>query len=201
MPYVAAPMRVLGDIITKTRPYTQLPLDTPTRTRNFSWFTSDVFLKRPILSYQDSYVHFLQGGQSKSGTGKNYLSCLRSSVTSTFKCLIKDTPLSRGIMSTNLRKPEVQDDHKKEMLSNHPQLTCITPSALLGSWGRQPIEDMMSLGTDFEMHANWQGYIEEPVSKDFVARKACTIALSKVQGIHWNMIKCKALGKTSKKLS
>jgi hypothetical protein len=33
--------------------------------------------------------------------------------------------------------------------------------------------------------------IEEPAAKDFVARKACTIALSKAQGIHWNKIKCK----------
>ncbi len=62
MPYVAAPIRVLGNIITRTAPYVQLPLDAPTRTRNISLFKSDVFLRRPILSYQDSYVHFLQGG-------------------------------------------------------------------------------------------------------------------------------------------
>ncbi len=41
---------------------------------------------------------------------------------------------------------------------------------------------MMSLGTDFEMHAIWQGYIEDPAAKDFVARKARTIALSKARG-------------------
>ncbi len=41
---------------------------------------------------------------------------------------------------------------------------------------------MMSLGTDFEMHAIWQGYVEDPAAKDFVARKAHTIALSKAQG-------------------
>ncbi len=28
----------------------------------FFWFTSDVFLKRPVLSYRDSYVKFLRGG-------------------------------------------------------------------------------------------------------------------------------------------
>jgi hypothetical protein len=49
---------------------------------------------------------------------------------------------------------------------------------------------MTYLGTDFEMHAIWQGYIEEPAAKDFIARKAHTIALSKPQGIHWNVIKC-----------
>jgi hypothetical protein len=36
--------------------------------------------------------------------------------------------------------------------------------------------------TDFETHAIWQGYIEDPAAKDFVAKKACTIPLSKVQG-------------------
>ncbi len=54
--------------------------------------------------------------------------------------------------------------------------------ALLSHWGRQLLKDMMSLGTDFEMHAMWQGNIEDPTAKDFVARKACTIALSKAQG-------------------
>ncbi len=41
---------------------------------------------------------------------------------------------------------------------------------------------MTSLGTDFETHAIWQGYVEDPAAKDFVARKACTIALCKAQG-------------------
>ena len=41
---------------------------------------------------------------------------------------------------------------------------------------------MTSLGTDFETHAIWQGYVEDPAAKDFVVRKAHTIALSKAQG-------------------
>ena len=40
----------------------------------------------------------------------------------------------------------------------------------------------MTFETDFEMHAIWQGYVEDPTAKDFVARKACTIALSKARG-------------------
>jgi hypothetical protein len=60
-PYAAAPVRVLGDVITKATPYEQIPSDAPTRNINISWFTSDVLLKRPVLSYQDSYVKFLQG--------------------------------------------------------------------------------------------------------------------------------------------
>ena len=38
---------------------------------------------------------------------------------------------------------------------------------------------MTFLGTDVEMHAIWQGYVEDPTAKDFVARKAHTIALCK----------------------
>jgi hypothetical protein len=50
---------------------------------------------------------------------------------------------------------------------------------------------MTSLGTDFEMHAKWQGSVEEPDSKDFVARKVCTIELNKVQGTNCKANKCK----------
>jgi hypothetical protein len=76
---------------------------------------------------------------------------------------------------------------------------------------------MTSLGTDFEMHAYWQGYAEEhprpvnvvthlfgdgdldaghhkvkaPAAKAFVARKTCTITSDKAQGTYWNRIKCK----------
>ncbi len=60
-PYVTAPMRLVGDIIAKAMPYKHIPLAAPTRTRKFSWFTSDEYLKRSVLSYQDSYVKFLQG--------------------------------------------------------------------------------------------------------------------------------------------
>jgi hypothetical protein len=44
------------------------------------------------------------------------------------------------------------------------------------------LKDMTSLGTDFEMHAIWQGCVEDPAAKDFVARKAHTIALREAQG-------------------
>ncbi len=72
---------------------------------------------------------------SKSGTRKNYLWRLRSSVTSTFKCLIKDCLLWRDVMSTTLRNPEDQDGRKKGMLSNQPRLTRVTPTLLLGNLG------------------------------------------------------------------
>ncbi len=69
------------------------------------------------------------------------------------------------------------------MLSDQPQLSRITSTALLCLWGWQSLEDMMTLGTDFETHAIWQAYVEDPAAKDFVARKARTIALSKAWGI------------------
>jgi hypothetical protein len=49
---------------------------------------------------------------------------------------------------------------------------------------------MTSLGTDFKKRAKWQGSVEEPAVKAFVARKVSTIELTKVQGTSWNAIKC-----------
>jgi hypothetical protein len=86
-------------------------------------------------------------------------------------------------MSKRLRN---QEDRKKGTLSNQPQLTRITPTAPLGNWVLQPIEVVKSLGTDFEMHAKWQGSVEEPAAKDFVAREVRTIKLNKVKGTPWN---------------
>ncbi len=81
-----------------------------------------------------------------------------------------------------LYAPENPEECKKGMLSDWPQLLRVTSTALLSHWGQQLLEDRMSLGTDFETHAIWQGHVEDPAAKDFVARKARTIALSKVQG-------------------
>jgi hypothetical protein len=67
----------------------------------------------------------------------------------------------------------------------------VTPTVLLGSGVLQLIEDMTSLGTDFEVHAKWQGSIEESAAQDFVAREVLTIELTKVQGTNWNAIKFK----------
>ncbi len=195
-------------------PYTWLPTDAPTRTR-FFWITSDVFLKRSVMSNQDSYVLFLQGSLLvKAVPRKDHIMHLRSPVKSTLKCLILETLLWPGIMSTNLKNPKEQDDHKKGMLSNQPWLTHVPPTALLGIGGQQPLEDKTFLGTDFEMHAYWQGYAEghprpvnlvthlpgdgdldaghhkvnAPTVKEFVVRKNRTIISGKAQGTYWNSI-------------
>jgi hypothetical protein len=80
-----------------------------------------------------------------------------------------------------LYAPENPEERKKWMLSNWPGLLRVSYMALLSHWGQQLLKDMTSLGTDFETHAIWQGYIEDPATKDFVARKARTIAFSKAQ--------------------
>jgi hypothetical protein len=76
------------------------------------------------------------------------------------------------------------------MLSGQPRLTHVTTNPLLSSWVLQPIEDVMSLRTDFEMHSKWQGSVEEPATKDFVAREVGTIDLNEVQETHLNTNKC-----------
>jgi hypothetical protein len=84
------------------------------------------------------------------------------------------------------------EERNKGTLSDQCQLSRVTSMALLCHWGQQSLKDMMSLRTDFEMHAIWQGYIEEPAAKDFVAKKARTITLSEGGGTHWDVIKCES---------
>jgi hypothetical protein len=74
------------------------------------------------------------------------------------------------------------EKHEKGMLSDQPRLSRVTSTTLLCHWGRQSLKDMTTLGTDFETHAIWQGYVEDLAAKDFIARKARTIALRKAQG-------------------
>jgi hypothetical protein len=46
---------------------------------------------------------------------------------------------------------------------------------------------MMSLETDFEMHAIWQGYVEDPAAKVFVARNARTHFMQSARNITINI--------------
>jgi hypothetical protein len=119
---------------------------------DFFWFTIDFhdFFFWRDLSCQLQTPMYSVKESSERGTRNNYFTRLRSPAKRTFKCLIQDTPLWGGVVSTNLKKPKDQDDHKKGTLSNQPQLMHVTPTALLGSWEQQPIKDMTSLRTDFE---------------------------------------------------
>ncbi len=153
-PYVAAPMRQIGDVIVWTTPYAQLSMDAPTRKPEFLMVLKGrVSEETCLIISRLPHPFSTRKSTSKSGTQKDYLLCLRSLTESTFKCLFKKTLLWHGIMSRNLRNPKDHSDHKKRLLSNQPRCMYVTPPALLGSWVLQLIKDMKSLGTDFETHA------------------------------------------------
>jgi hypothetical protein len=152
-PYVAAPIRETGDVIVRTLLYAQLPTDAPTRARILFWFTCNAFLKRPVLlQYWLQCAFSMRKPHAKAVPRKDFFTHLRT---------LKNMRKGRWVISPNYR---------------------ITSTALLCRWGSQLLKDKMSLGTDFEMHARWQKYVEDPAVKDFVARKTCTIALSEAQG-------------------
>jgi hypothetical protein len=129
------------------------------KNQNFFWFTSNAFLKRPVsLNWR-----LLRPFSTKKTTCKS----------STIEGL--------------LYAPD-PEERKKGTLIDWPRLLGVTSTVLLCCWGRQLLKDMMYFGTDFEMHAIWQGYIEDPAAKDFVARKARTIAVSKAQGTQQSIL-------------
>ncbi len=192
-PYVAAPIWVLGDVITKFYALRATSSRRTYKSQIFFWFTSDAFLKRQVLSFQDSYGKFLWGDLQATVVPERTNYCVTWGVLQRVSLSVSTIRLCSDSSSRekSLSNPEEQEDRKKGTLSNQPRLTRVTPTALLGSWVLQPIEDMTSLGTDFKKHAKWQGSIEEPAAKDFVAREVRTIKLTKVQGTSWNAIKCK----------
>jgi hypothetical protein len=126
--------------------------DIPTRTRFFFGSRVTGFSRDPSRKSIGFYILFLQGSNMQKQYHRR--TTLR---TWPWKC-------------------------KKGTLSDWPQLSRVTSTALLCRWGRKSLKDITSFGTDFETHAIWQGYIEDPAAKDFVARKAHIIALSKEQG-------------------
>jgi hypothetical protein len=53
MPYIAAPVRVLDDVIAKATPYNQIPLDAPTKTRYF-------FLGSQVTCFCEKLSHHIK---------------------------------------------------------------------------------------------------------------------------------------------
>ncbi len=175
-------------ILCPTRNFLQTHLQEP----DFFWFTSDAFLKRPISSYQDFYVKFLQGGLQAKLAPERTTYHFTWGVLQRVPSSVSASRLSSDALSWAkcLRNPEDQDDREKGTVSDQPWLPHVTPTALLGSWVLQPIKGMTSLWTDFKTHAEWQGSVKEPAAIFFVARKVCTTKLNEVQGTNWNGIKC-----------
>ncbi len=171
-----------GVVIARTPPYAQLPTDAPTKARIFFGSPVTHFSRDPSLSSTGSFVPFsTRKPQAKAVPRKDFFTHLRSPAKST-----------SSVSAWILRSDAMSEEHKKGTLSDQPRLTRVTSTALLCHWGCKLLKEMTSLGTDVETHAIWQGYMEEPTAKDFVARKAGTIALSKAHGTHWNVIKCKS---------
>ncbi len=154
-PYVAAPIQVLGDVMAKFYALRVPSYRRTYKSQIFIWFTSDAFCKRHVLSFQDSYVKFLQGDLwakvvPERTTYRVTWGVPRRAPSSVSTSRLRSDSLS---WEKSLRNPEEQEDHEKGMLSNQPWLTRVTPATLLGSWVLQSIEGMTSLGTDFEKHA------------------------------------------------
>ncbi len=116
-PYIAAPNREQGDVITRTLPYARLPSDAPTRTR-FFWFTSNAFLKRPI-----PLKNWLLGPFS---TRKPHAKAYRKRTT-----LCSQSSTIKGLLYAH--DPEKRE---KGALSDQPRLSRTTSTALLCRWGR-----------------------------------------------------------------
>ncbi len=78
----------------------------------FFWFTSDVFCKRPVSAYQDSYVKFLQGDlQAKVVTEMDYLSRFWRS-----HAWVPQTSLQADFASTHHQEQKPQDPRRTRWL-------------------------------------------------------------------------------------
>jgi hypothetical protein len=182
MPYVAAPIQVPRWRHCKFYALRMTSYRRTYKSQKFLfWFTSDVFWKRPVSSYQDSYINFYKEIYKRRWYQKRTTYCLSGGVLQEYlKRLYKQTLLWLVIMSRSLRNPDEQDDHKKrdveQSAPTHVRHTHCTPMQLgtTANWSKT------FLGTDFEKRAKWQGSVEEPAAKDFAGRKVRTIEWNKV---------------------
>ncbi len=79
-PYIAALIWVLGDVIAKFSALRRTSYRCTYKSQIFFWFTSNKFLKRPVLSFQDSYVKFLPGGLQAKVVPERTTYCITSGV-------------------------------------------------------------------------------------------------------------------------
>ncbi len=130
----------------------------------FFWFRSSGFLKKPVsLKYWLLRPFFYKEATCKSSTVKGLLYAAKA------------VPSKDTLRTWPWKMQERDAEWSAPNIMHHIH----GASVLLGM---QLLKDMTSLGTDFETHAIWQGYVEDPTMKDFVARKARTIVMSKVHG-------------------
>ncbi len=117
-------------------PYAQLPTDAPTRASFFFWFTSDMFLKRHVSSFWDTYIKFLQGDLWAKVVPERTTYRITWGVPRRVPSSVSASRLRSDLLSweKSLRNPEEQEDCEKGTLSNQPWLMCATPTVLLDSW-------------------------------------------------------------------
>ncbi len=155
----------------------QLPSDAPTRATN-SFFGSQMTRFARDLSHhiKTPMWNFMRRSTSKGGT--------RNGLLYTFleESRMSNSSVSTGrLHSDSLSGAEASGSQKikltarKGTWSNQPQLTCVTPIALLCSWVLQPIEVWCSSGLTSRSMPYGKGSIEKPAAKDFVVRKVRTI--------------------------
>jgi hypothetical protein len=159
------PCEYQGDIIANSTPYGRLPTDAPTRARN-SFFGSRVtrFGRDPSHHIETPTWIFTRRSTSKGGTRNGLLiTFLEESHKST-----SSVSTSR-LHSDSLSGAEASGSQKNKMtarkgtLSNQPRLTCVTPTALLGSWVLQPIKVWRSLGLTSRSVPYGKGPLRNPL--------------------------------------
>ncbi len=174
--------------IARTPPYAQLPTDAlqkPEFVLVHKWWISQ---ETRLVQVMDPMYLFLQGSHKQKQYEERTSLCtwgVRQRV------LQVSQPGYSALMWSHEHKPQEpwrmqKNDAEWSAPTNmHHIHSASVPLEMTVFW-RYDV-----LGTDFETHAIWQGYVEEPTAKNFVAKKAHTIALSKTQGTHWKVIKCK----------
>jgi hypothetical protein len=115
MPYVAAPIQVLGDVITEFYALCMTFYRHTYKSQIFFWFTSDAFLKRHVLSFWDSYVKFLRGDLRAKVVPERTTYRVTWGVPWRVPSSVSTSRLSSDSSSweKSLRNPEEQEDRKK----------------------------------------------------------------------------------------
>ncbi len=106
-PYPTASLRVLGDVIAKATPYKQIPLDAPTSTKHFPWFTSDAFLKRLLSCLRENPMwNYYKEIYEQKWYQKGLLIAIEEVCNKYLEASCQGfSTLSRGIMSMTLKNP------------------------------------------------------------------------------------------------
>jgi hypothetical protein len=142
-----------------------------------SWVTG--FVRDPSHHIETPTWISTRRFMTKGGTGDYLLRFWRSHAWVPQR-LYRQTLLWLVIRSRSLSILEEQNDRKKrdaeQSAPTHACHTHCTPMHL----GTTADWSMTFFGTDFMKHAIWQGSVEEPTAKDFVARKVRTIVWNEV---------------------